>query len=170
MKKLITCLMVLSCLANNSFAEDDHKDHDHSKHEEHKGHDKHKGHDHDKHEGHDDHDHGEHKPHPGHGGETLKVGTSALLWYAHMGKSGEFIIVLFKSDGKTPKSIEKAPRLNLALKSGRKQLKFIALKADSEGKSSTFELKSDLLKAHIHGQISIKVDGKSHILNLIDHH
>ncbi|MDD7985782.1 hypothetical protein PQO01_12550 [Lentisphaera marina] len=149
MKKLLTGLMTLATIANTSFAEDSHKGHDHSKHA--------------------DHGHGDHEPHPGHGGEVLKVGTSALLWYAHMEKTGKFKIVLFNADGKSPKLIEKVPRLNLALKSGRKQLKFLATNADSEGKTSTFELQDDLLKAHIHGQISIKVDGKSYMLNLIDH-
>jgi hypothetical protein len=150
MKKLLTGFIALASIANTSFAEDTHKGHDHSKHAE--------------------HDHGDHEPHPGHGGEVLKVGDAALLWYAHMEKTGKFKIVLFESDGKTQKFIEKAPRLNLAIKAGRKQLKFTASNPNAEGKSATFSLEDDLIKAHIHGQISIKVNGKSYVLNLIDHH
>ena len=150
MKKLLISMIAFASFANLSFAEDSQKGQDQGQH--------------------GDHGHADHEPHPGHGGEVLKVGDKALLWYAHMEKKGKFKIVLFKPDGKTLKSIEKAPRLNLALKSGRKQLKFTASKADSEGKSATFELQNDLIKAHIHGQISIKVDGKSYMLNLIDHH
>ena len=116
------------------------------------------------------HGEGEHEPHPGHGGETLKVGESAVLWYVHMEDKGKIKIHLFEKDGKTPKKIDKAPRINLSTSSGRKQVKTETIKPDEQDKSSQFEAVSDHLKGHIHGAISIKVDGKSYQLKLIDHH
>ena len=119
-----------------------------------------KGHDHDKHE--------EHEKKGPNGGELLEVGKEvAEIEVLHDEKSGTVKLFVFKEGAKEKLVLEKAPRLNLTLKSGRKQLKTKAI--DGAEKSHSFSVTSELLKGEPEISISLKVNGVSFAVKMHDH-
>lgn len=156
MKKIITSLALAAMISTPAFAEE-------HKHDDHSGH---------KHESHEGHDHGDHKGHDhgkSEGGKMFEVGEGvAELELIHDEKAETVTINVFKEGEKTPLKIEKAPRLNITLKSSRKQVKTKAIKPDSDNKASTFTAKNELFKSEFNGEISIKIDGKSYKVKLAD--
>jgi hypothetical protein len=117
------------------------------------------GHDHDKHEG-----HGKKGPN---GGELLEVGKEvAEIEILHDEKSGTVKLFIFKEGAKEKLVLEKAPRLNLTLNSGRKQLRTKAI--DGAEKSHSFSITDNLLKGHIELTVSLEVNGKTYSVK-VDH-
>lgn len=115
-----------------------------------------------------DHDHDKHGKKGPNGGELLVVGKEvAEIEVLHDEKSGSVKLFVFKEGAKEKLVLEKAPRLNLTLKSGRKQLKTKAL--DGAEKSHSFSVTSDLLKGEPEISISLKINGKTFAVIMHNH-
>ena len=126
----------------------DHKDHDHKKHDDHKGHD--------------------HHDNAAHGGDRYKLGKLGEVEFVHNEAKGSVQIYVFKKGLKEKLILSRAPRLNVTLEKGRKQVKTIAI--DGKEKSSSFAATHDVLKGHREMAISIKVDGKSYVIKVAHDH
>ena len=130
--------------------DDHHKGHKHANHE---------GHDHDEHKGHDHNEHGK--------AVILEVGDGvAEIELNHDEEDGIVTLHVLKEGTHKGLKIAKAPRFNLQLKAGRKQVKTVAVDPDKNGLSDEFTATSSYLKGHIDGAISIKIDGKSYLVKL----
>ena len=118
--------------------------------------------------GHEGHDHAEHGKKGPNGGEILEVGKEiAEVEVIHDEKSGTFKIFVFKEGAKEKLLLDKAPRLNLTLKDGRKQLKTKAI--DGAEKSHSFSVSSDLLKGEPEVSVSLKINGKIFAVKIHGH-
>ncbi len=121
--------------------------------------DDHKGHKHGDHEGHDHDEHGT--------AVVLEVGNGvAEIQLNHDDEVGIVTLHVLKEGTHEGLKIATAPRFNLQLKTGRKQVKTVAADPDKNGWSNEFTATSSYLKGHIDGAISIKIDGKSHLVKL----
>lgn len=119
--------------------------------------------------GHEGHDHAEHGKKGPNGGEILEVGKEiAEIEVIHDEKSGTIKVFVFKEGAKEKLLLDKAPRLNLTLKDGRKQLKTKAI--DGAEKSHSFSVTDVLLKGEPEITISIKINDKSYSVKMHDHH
>ncbi|HAR66543.1 MAG TPA: hypothetical protein DCR55_10075 [Lentisphaeria bacterium] len=118
-------------------------------------------------DGHEGHDHAEHASHEHGDAVTLEVGNGvAEIELIHDEKAGTIVLHVLSEETHKGLKIAKAPRLNLQLKSGRKQVKTVAVAPDKDGLSDEFSAQSPHLKGEIEGGISIKIAGKSYLVDL----
>ena len=113
--------------------------------------------------GHEAHDHGVKGPN---GGALYEVGKVAVIEFIHDEGKGLVKVFVFKVGAKEKLMLEKAPRLNVMVDKGRKQVKTTAI--DGKEKSSSFSAMNEVLKGHAEMAVSIKVDGKPYIIK-VDH-
>ena len=114
------------------------------------------------------HDHEKHEKKGPNGGEILEVGKEvAEIEVLHNEKTGTLKIYVFKEGAKEKLLLESAPRVNLTLKEGRKQLKTKAV--DGAEKSHSFTVTNELLKGEPEITVSLKINGTSYSVKMHNH-
>lgn len=117
----------------------------------------------------EEHGHAEHKA--PHGGVLLEVGEEeAHLELVHDEAAGKVTLYVLGKDAKTPVTIATAPKLNLKLEAGPKQIETKAVEP-KDGVASQFEVTDDALKAHgLTGRIALKIGEKKYNVELKHDH